>query len=108
MGSRYHKLEACEQAEVQRSHSGKNGTWNHTRKLDEGEQRIAPNPMGGKGSAAHGWVSESGLYTLIMRSDKDTARPFQDWVTKGDGRTIDPPSSRTAHAVLERFSEGAP
>lgn len=27
-------------------------------------------------------ISESGLYKLIMRSDKDTARPFQDWVTK--------------------------
>jgi hypothetical protein len=27
-------------------------------------------------------VSESGLYKLIMRSDKATARPFQDWVTK--------------------------
>jgi len=27
-------------------------------------------------------VSESGLYKLIMRSDKDTARPFQDGVTK--------------------------
>lgn len=27
-------------------------------------------------------VSESGLYKLIMRSDKDTARPFQDWVKR--------------------------
>lgn len=27
-------------------------------------------------------ISESGLYKLIMRSDKATARPFQDWVTK--------------------------
>lgn len=27
-------------------------------------------------------VSESGLYKLIMRSDKATARPFQDWVTR--------------------------
>lgn len=26
-------------------------------------------------------VSESGLYKLIMRSDKPVARPFQDWVT---------------------------
>jgi len=29
-------------------------------------------------------LSESGLYKLIMRSDKDTARPFQDWVTRAD------------------------
>lgn len=27
-------------------------------------------------------VSESGLYKLIMRSDKPQARPFQDWVTR--------------------------
>ena len=27
-------------------------------------------------------VSESGLYKLIMRSDKPIARYFQDWVTR--------------------------
>ncbi|WP_275287203.1 BRO family protein [Halomonas elongata] len=27
-------------------------------------------------------ISESGLYKLVMRSDKPQARPFQDWVTK--------------------------
>ena len=27
-------------------------------------------------------VSESGIYKLIMRSDKPNAKPFQDWVTK--------------------------
>lgn len=27
-------------------------------------------------------VSESGLYKLIMRSDKPVAKPFQDWVTR--------------------------
>ncbi len=27
-------------------------------------------------------LSESGLYKLIMRSDKPQARPFQDWVTR--------------------------
>lgn len=27
-------------------------------------------------------VSEAGLYKLIMRSDKPTAAPFQDWVTR--------------------------
>ncbi len=26
-------------------------------------------------------ISEAGLYTLIFRSDKQSARPFQDWVT---------------------------
>lgn len=29
-------------------------------------------------------VSESGLYKLIMRSDKPEAREFQDWVTRGN------------------------
>ncbi len=27
-------------------------------------------------------ISESGLYKLILRSDKSEAKPFQDWVTK--------------------------
>jgi len=27
-------------------------------------------------------ISESGLYKLIMRSDKPQAKAFQDWVTK--------------------------
>lgn len=41
-----------------------------------GLQRIA--------SRAYGvsLVSESGLYKLIMRSDKPAARAFQDWVTR--------------------------
>ena len=29
-----------------------------------------------------GSVSESGLYKLIMRSDKPEAKAFQDWVTR--------------------------
>ncbi|MCK9988843.1 MAG: hypothetical protein AzoDbin1_05315 [Azoarcus sp.] len=35
-------------------------------------------------SRAHGMslTSESGLYKLVMRSDKPQAKPFQDWVTK--------------------------
>lgn len=36
-----------------------------------------------KGSVARiTLISESGLYKLIMRSDKPQAKPFQDWVTK--------------------------
>lgn len=34
----------------------------------------------GMGSAIT--LSESGLYKLVMRSDKPEAKPFQDWVTK--------------------------
>ena len=29
-----------------------------------------------------GLISESGLYKLVMRSDKPEARQFQDWVTR--------------------------
>lgn len=27
-------------------------------------------------------ISESGLYKLVLRSDKPEAKPFQDWVTQ--------------------------
>lgn len=37
--------------------------------------------LGAKMTAAT-LISESGLYKLIMRSDKPQARPFQDWVTR--------------------------
>ncbi|MCE1237987.1 MAG: Bro-N domain-containing protein [Hyphomicrobiales bacterium] len=60
--------------------------------LDSDEKRLIPratlatlglikgtNGGGGKGSLG---FSESGLYKLIMRSDKPQARPFQDWVTR--------------------------
>jgi len=57
-------------------------------KLDKEERQTLPpteaNRIGFNG--ARGWgvalVSESGLYKLIMRSDKPQAKPFQDWVTK--------------------------
>jgi len=35
-----------------------------------------------KGSRSVSVISESGLYRLIMRSDKPEARKFQDWVTR--------------------------
>lgn len=37
--------------------------------------------VGMRGGAAT-LISESGLYKLIMRSDKPQARQFQDWVTR--------------------------
>ncbi|WP_052443198.1 BRO-N domain-containing protein [Streptacidiphilus neutrinimicus] len=51
-------------------------------------------------------VSESGLHRLIMRSDKPTARPFQDWLTRellpsirhGD---TDPAREHTAETFAE-------
>ncbi|MBT9368315.1 Bro-N domain-containing protein [Rhizobium sp. CSW-27] len=35
-----------------------------------------------KGQRSVSIISESGLYKLIMRSDKPEARKFQDWVTR--------------------------
>jgi len=35
-----------------------------------------------KGVRSQRIISESGLYKLIMRSDKPQAKPFQDWVTQ--------------------------
>lgn len=46
---------------------------------------IRPVPSGQASSKGMGRaviVSESGLYKLIMRSDKPQARAFQDWVTR--------------------------
>ncbi|SEL45254.1 BRO-N domain-containing protein [Halomonas daqiaonensis] len=48
--------------------------------LDEREKRKSDLPIS-RGSAPT-LISESGLYKLIMRSDKAEARAFQDWVTQ--------------------------
>lgn len=46
---------------------------------DEGKVVKLPTPGGIQGITC---LSESGLYKLIMRSDKPQAKAFQDWVTK--------------------------
>lgn len=38
--------------------------------------------LGQRGLGAVNVVSESGLYKIIMRSDKPEAKAFQDWVTR--------------------------
>lgn len=51
-------------------------------------------------------VSESGLYKLILRSDKETAKPFQNWVTREvlpairqtGGYLLNEDARETAHA----------
>lgn len=52
-------------------------------KLGSDEQTLVQNDTQ-KSRQAPYWkaVSESGLYKLIMRSDKPVARSFQDWVTR--------------------------
>ena len=46
--------------------------------MGEDDYRLPPNSIGGRLPLL---ISESGLYKLIMRSDKPQARAFQDWVT---------------------------
>lgn len=53
-------------------------------RLDEAEQTYAARTiLGLKPGRPLKLVSESGLYKLIMRSDKPEARKFQDWVARG-------------------------
>ena len=61
--------------------NGQVNTTNAVRTLDAPEKATAQisSPMGLQTTTL---VSESGLYRLIMRSDKPEARAFQDWVTK--------------------------
>ncbi len=71
------------------------GTTEHTSRLAAGEKRtMRPSQAGLMGLTRERWleafglagllsfVNESGLYKLIMRSDKPEARKFQDWVTR--------------------------
>jgi prophage antirepressor-like protein len=56
-----------------------------TRKLSEFgaiSDMEAKGPGGFRANTAMILISESGLYKLVMRSNKPLARPFQDWVTK--------------------------
>ena len=48
--------------------------------LDTDQQRLT-RVQGMRGSSAN-LISESGLYKLVLRSDKAEARQFQDWVTR--------------------------
>lgn len=63
-------------------------SWNTFRHLSEDERmslekRACPNHVLFQGRTARLLVlNESGLYKLIMRSDKPEARRFQDWVTR--------------------------
>jgi prophage antirepressor-like protein len=50
-------------------------------KVDDEDKGQYPFPSAG-GNQLSSIVNESGLYTLIMRSNKPEAKPFQRWVTK--------------------------
>lgn len=61
--------------------SAKNGM--HYRKLNADEEcKVNRTALGLNPGKPMSLVSESGLYKLVMRSDKPQARLFQDWVTR--------------------------
>lgn len=60
----------------------RNGEVNTTkalRYLNDDERLVPPTQIGGRFPTL---ICESGLYKLIMRSDKPEAKPFQEWVTR--------------------------
>lgn len=54
----------------------------YARHLAEDEVNTITLATGARGNPRKTVISESGLYALIMRSDKPEARKFQDWVTR--------------------------
>jgi prophage antirepressor-like protein len=54
---------------------------NYLRYLSEDEMRVVYITQG-KGNPNKAFIPESGLYKLIMRSDKPQTRAFQDWVAR--------------------------
>lgn len=54
----------------------------YARHLDSGERNTITLADGMRGNPNKTAVTESGLYKLILRSDKPEAKPFQDWVTQ--------------------------
>ena len=56
---------------------------NHYRRLAPDELSLASvKAASGRGTSTAKLISESGLYKLVMRSDKPEARAFQEWVTR--------------------------
>ena len=64
-------------------------------------RREYPELISGKlgGSPTMTAITESGLYKLIMRSDKAEARAFQDWVTREVLPSIRKTGERSATAI---------
>lgn len=58
-----------------------NQSANYLRFLDSNEQQVIHITLG-KGNPNRKFISESGLYKLVMRSDKPEAKTFQNWVAQ--------------------------
>lgn len=64
-----------------------NNTTSYSRHIGEDERQIVRKDtliscQGTRGYPFMTIISESGLYKIIMRSDKPAAKRFQDWVTR--------------------------
>lgn len=71
-------------------------------RLDDDEKGVAStDTLGGKQDVST--VNESGLYRLIMRSDKPEAKPFQKWVTSEVLPTIRKHGAYATADTLERM-----
>ena len=72
------------------------------RKLGDNEKGVKRIPtLGGPQNVSV--ISESGLYKIIMRSDKPEARAFQDWVTR-----VVLPDTQSRLATLQGGGETQP
>lgn len=60
----------------------KHGTGHYLARLLQDETNTLRLVVGKRGNPNVRVVSESGLYKLVLRSDKPEARAFQDWVTR--------------------------
>ncbi len=60
----------------------RNGVHQHTKSLLDDEKTRTHIPGNQRGNPNKTVVSESGLYKLVMRSNKPEAREFQNWVTR--------------------------
>ncbi|WP_394116904.1 BRO-N domain-containing protein [Xanthobacter lutulentifluminis] len=98
-----------------------NGSFqNHYRRLATDERRSSPpSVLITRGTL----ISESGLYKLILRSDKPQAKPFQDWVTRvvlpairkdggyivgEDGRALRGRQNEGRHRILREAARSRP
>lgn len=75
-------VDACRMLDL-KTHNG--GISHHLDNLEQSEitstKKLEVN-LRGSGMNLAKFVSESGLYKLIMRSNKPQAKPFQNWVTQ--------------------------
>jgi prophage antirepressor-like protein len=74
-------VDVCRTLNAYLKSNGEVQTNNALRPLDRAEVTHKP-IMGKRGPRSTALISESGLYKLVMRSDKPEARQFQDWVTR--------------------------